>query len=149
MTTRRVGWNSGLVWLGAFGLLVGCSADTQTTETEKAEAPTYAVGSEAFTEEGKTLGTVKVDDACDEAAREDLLRGMALLHNMTYSKAAATFQAAAEADPECALAHWGMAMTYVHPLWPDVVPEDKLVAGLEHLEMAPVAAGQRLEIAHL
>ena len=30
---------------------------------------------------------------------------------------------------DCALAYWGSAMTYVHPLWPDTVPDDKLAKG--------------------
>ena len=29
----------------------------------------------------------------------------------------------------CALAYWGMAMTYVHPLWPDVPPDEAFERG--------------------
>jgi len=43
---------------------------------------------------------------------------MALLHSFWYEAAEAAFLEIAEADPECAMAHWGVAMTAVHPLWP-------------------------------
>ena len=43
---------------------------------------------------------------------------MALLHSFWYEAAEAAFLKVAEADPGCAMAHWGVAMTAVHPLWP-------------------------------
>ncbi len=116
-------------------LLTGCAAP-EAPVAEEAPAATYVAGVEVKTADGKSLGTVSVTSPCDDAAQEDLQRGLALLHNMTYTKAAEVFEAAAAIDPECAFAHWGVAMTYVHPLWPDVVPADKLTAGLERLETA-------------
>jgi tetratricopeptide (TPR) repeat protein len=90
--------------------------------------------------EGKNLGTVHFPTSCGPEAQEALERGLALLHHMTYLKAQESFRAAAEADPDCAIALWGMAMTYVHPLWPDVVPADKMAAGRELLDRAANAA---------
>jgi hypothetical protein len=43
-------------------------------------------------------------------------RGVALLHSFAYSAAEKAFRDAAETDPNCAMAHWGVAMTYVHQL---------------------------------
>ena len=52
---------------------------------------------------------------------------------MTYKDAEAEFAAASERDPECVLARWGMAMSYVHPLWPDVPSDDALDRGMNLL----------------
>jgi tetratricopeptide (TPR) repeat protein len=41
-----------------------------------------------------------------------------------------------EADPDCALAYWGVAMTYVHPLWLDSPKEDALKRGLDLIKLA-------------
>ena len=96
----------------------------------------------ATTADGKNLGEVVIHSNCSEAVQDDLVRGLALLHHMTFTAAEASFAAAAEADPECALAYWGQAMTYVHPLWPDTVPPKKLEAGNELLERARAASNR-------
>ena len=44
-------------------------------------------------------------------------RGLGWLHSFEYAEAARTFASAAEADPGCGIAHWGVAMSYYHPLW--------------------------------
>jgi len=90
--------------------------------------------------EGRSLGTVEFPTSCDAAAQEYLERGLVLLHHMTYAQAEPEFQKAAAIDPECAIAYWGMAMTYVHPLWPDVVSEEKLRAGRELLDKGTSAS---------
>src|SRR6185437_10172156 len=44
-------------------------------------------------------------------------RGLALLHNFEYGRAAAAFRQAETADPGFAMAWWGEAMTFNHPVW--------------------------------
>src|SRR6202011_2543743 len=44
-------------------------------------------------------------------------RGLALLHNFWYERALTEFDATIAAHPDCAIAYWGAAMTYNHPLW--------------------------------
>jgi tetratricopeptide (TPR) repeat protein len=44
-------------------------------------------------------------------------RGVLFLHSFEYASAAEAFRAAQTADPEFAMAYWGEAMTYNHPLW--------------------------------
>jgi tetratricopeptide (TPR) repeat protein len=51
------------------------------------------------------------------AAQEPFLRGLALLHNFEYPRAAEAFRQAQAADPGFAMAYWGEAMTYNHPIW--------------------------------
>jgi Tfp pilus assembly protein PilF len=97
-------------------------------------------GTPVTDEHGGALGTVDFPSSCADAAQQHLERGLALLHHMTYLKAEVSFAEAAGADPECALAYWGQAMTYAHPLWPDTTPEARLARGAELLERARSAA---------
>jgi len=68
---------------------------------------------------GDQLGTVHFEVSCTEPAQRLMKRGVALLHHMTYTGARRVFESASEADPDCSLAYWGQAMTYIHPLWSD------------------------------
>jgi tetratricopeptide (TPR) repeat protein len=51
------------------------------------------------------------------AAQTDFLDGVALLHDFEYDDAAAAFRRAESADPDFAIAYWGEAMTFNHPVW--------------------------------
>jgi hypothetical protein len=44
------------------------------------------------------------------------------LHSFEYEQAEASFNRAAAADPSCAMAHWGVAMSLYHPLWAPPTP---------------------------
>ncbi len=50
-------------------------------------------------------------------AQEPFLRGLALLHDFEYARAAVEFRKAQQIDPDFAMAYWGEAMTYNHPVW--------------------------------
>ncbi len=51
-------------------------------------------------------------------------RGVALLHSFAYADARSAFQAVTAQDEHCAMAHWGIAMTYFRQLWdPPILPE--------------------------
>ncbi len=63
------------------------------------------------------VGRVALANSGAPAAQAPFLRGLALLHNFEYSAAAAAFREAQKADPDFALAYWGEAMTYNHPVW--------------------------------
>src|SRR5438105_9718413 len=69
------------------------------------------------------LGTVSFPTSCAPAVQKQFERGVALLHSFAYTSAQAEFQDVAKSDPHCAMAHWGMAMTYFHQLWePPLAP---------------------------
>ncbi len=51
------------------------------------------------------------------------------------------FNDAAEADQQCAIALWGVSMTYIHPLWPDRPSSEILSIGAE-LSTRAVTVGQ-------
>jgi tetratricopeptide (TPR) repeat protein len=54
------------------------------------------------------------------AAQSDFMRGLLLLHLFEYTDAAHTFVAAEKEDPGFAMAYWGEAMTFNHPVWNQV-----------------------------
>ena len=60
---------------------------------------------------------VSFENSGNAAAQPAFLRGLALLHNFEYPRAAAAFREAQAADPGFATAYWGEAMTYNHPVW--------------------------------
>ena len=63
------------------------------------------------------LGIVSFTPDCDEDAVILFEEGLLLLHSFEYADARKEFAAAREVDPDCAMAYWGEAMTYNHPLW--------------------------------
>lgn len=63
------------------------------------------------------LGSVHFANSCRPEVQADLQRGVALLHSFGYEPARAAFAAVLEKDPRCAVAWWGIAMSYYHPIW--------------------------------
>lgn len=63
------------------------------------------------------LGKVSFPVSCKPAVQEQFNRGMALIHSFTYAAAEKAFQGVAVDDPQCAMAHWGLALSYFHQLW--------------------------------
>jgi tetratricopeptide (TPR) repeat protein len=75
------------------------------------------------------LGEVEFEMSCTAAAQAPFERGLLLLHHMMYRQSAAAFEEAAAADPACAMAQWGIAMTKFHPLWPGGPTPEETAAG--------------------
>jgi len=63
------------------------------------------------------VGEVSFANSGAPAAQAPFLRGLALLHDFEYPDAAEQFRQAQAADPGFAMAYWGEAMTYTHPVW--------------------------------
>ena len=74
------------------------------------------------------LGRVRFATHCRGAAQSDVEHGIAYLHSFWYEKAAEAFNAATAADPTCAMAFWGQAMSLLHPLWTPPSSADAAVA---------------------
>ena len=85
--------------------LLWSQADAQPA---KGDVPTQALTG---------FGIVKFSNSGAPAAQADFLAGLALLHDFEYPRAAVAFQRAEAADPGFAMAYWGEAMTYNHPIW--------------------------------
>jgi hypothetical protein len=82
------------------------------------------------------LGTVSFPTSCSAQVQGSFNRAVALLHSFTYSPAAEAFAEVARHDPGCAMAHWGIAMSYYHQLWAPPLPGDALQKGRTELEQA-------------
>ena len=63
------------------------------------------------------LGTVSFAISCQPEVQQPFNRAVALLHSFAYKPADQAFQDIARQDPQCAIAHWGSAMTHYHQLW--------------------------------
>src|SRR5881398_3256790 len=87
------------------------------------------------------LGTVEFPVSCSSDVQKRFERGVALLHSFAYSAAEKVFNEVIKADPNCAMAHWGIAMTYFHPLWPPPLPEETVARGREEIERARQLGG--------
>src|SRR5438309_1875255 len=93
----------------------------------------------------RAAGTVDFPVSCTPAARPEFVRGVALLHSFFYEEARRIFTSVAEQDPRCAMAQWGIAMTWWHPIWTPPTPNE-MSAGKAAIEKAmAMKAGTDLE----
>jgi hypothetical protein len=58
------------------------------------------------------LGTVHFATSCSPSVEKDFDRSVALLHSFWFSEAIKAFQGVLAKDPSCAMAHWGIAMSW-------------------------------------
>src|SRR5215813_1191171 len=81
------------------------------------------------------VGKVTFSITCALDVQSDFARGVALLHSFFYEEARRVFTSVAERDPKCAMAQWGIAMTWWHPIWTPPTP-DEMRAGKAAIEKA-------------
>src|SRR5207253_79690 len=63
------------------------------------------------------LGTIDFPTSGAPAAQAPFLRGVLLLHSFEYQDALQAFREAQRIDSGFALAYWGEALAYTHPIW--------------------------------
>jgi hypothetical protein len=63
------------------------------------------------------LGKVSFPTSCAPSVGPDFERSVALLHSFAYTSSEQAFRRVLAADPTCAMAHWGIAMSHYHQLW--------------------------------
>lgn len=90
--------------------------------------------------EVRDLGTIAFPNSGAPQAQEAFIRGVLLLHSFEFEDAGEAFREAQEIDPGFALAYWGEAMSYNHPLW----REQDREAALAVLERLAPGAEERL-----
>jgi tetratricopeptide (TPR) repeat protein len=90
-------------------LLVFCLAWSGTAAANDEAHQPQELDSDQF-------GTVRFPTSCTESVQKSFERGVALLHSFWYGEAQKQFQQVATEDPHCAMAHWGIAMSYWHQL---------------------------------
>ncbi len=83
----------------------GCSAEAQQKQQQQPHKETLE------------LGTLSFPTSASGEAQQAFLRGVLALHSFWYPQARDYFQRAQQLDSAFAMAYWGEAMTYDHPLW--------------------------------
>jgi tetratricopeptide (TPR) repeat protein len=58
------------------------------------------------------LGNVHFETSCTPQAQEKFDRGLAMVHSFFYPDSVQAFTEAAAADPQCAIAYWGIAISH-------------------------------------
>lgn len=105
----------------SFALMTGFSAGADENH------PVSGVGAE-------TLGVVHFPISCSREAQETFNQGVAMLHSFWYEEAEKTFRRVKEIDSECAMAHWGVAMSLYHQLWATPPSSKDLMTGWLEIE---------------
>lgn len=91
--------------------LPGCSpvADEATASESSPKGDAWSVD----------IGFLDFPTEASGKAQEHFLKGVGFLHSFGYKQAKAEFQAAQKLDPDFAMAYWGEAFCYNHPLLPE------------------------------
>ena len=77
--------------------------------------------------------------------RADVDHALGLMHHMMYTQARAEFDAITQADPDCAMAHWGIATTLFQPLWGTTPSAADISQGRQSVQSARKAADNERE----
>jgi hypothetical protein len=85
---------------------------------------------------------VHFQNSCGEAVQAEFDHAVTLLHSFEYPETTRLFREIIDADPDCAMARWGAAMSIWHPLWAppsesDLAAGAALLAGTDGLEVTP------------
>jgi hypothetical protein len=87
---------------------------------------------------GERLGKVTFPISCQAALLQPFERAVALLHSFWYLEALKAFTAVTQADPDCAMGYWGIAMSLWYQIWSPPSPA-ALQRGWEAVEKAQAA----------
>jgi tetratricopeptide (TPR) repeat protein len=94
-----------------------------------------AAGMPSAAQAAERLGTVSFPNSCAPSVQPGINRGVALLHDFWYSESGPQFERILKADPSCAIAHWGIAMSAFHQIW-DRPDESTLAEGWKQMQAA-------------
>src|SRR5688572_5287091 len=90
------------------------------------------------------LGTVTFPVTCRAEVGPQFERAVAMLHSFWFAEASRAFGEVAAADPACAMAHWGIAMTEMaNPMTRALPPAEALQRGLQAAEKARELASRQ------
>jgi tetratricopeptide (TPR) repeat protein len=87
----------------------------------------------------ESFGTIHFPTSCSPKLASDFERAVAMLHSFAYPEAAQAFADVAARDPGCAMAQWGIAMSYFHTIWGPPTA-DEFAAGRAAAEKATALA---------
>jgi len=100
---------------------------------------------------GEKLGEVHFATSCNEPARGDFNRAVALLHSFQFDRAIEGFHEVLQEDPACAIAYWGIALSdWSNPFAPGKKDKGQLQLGRQNAERGKeLGAGTDRERAYL
>src|SRR5215813_9486579 len=81
------------------------------------------------------IGKVSFPVSCKPAVQKSFEQAVAVLHSFWYLESAKAFTAITQADPDCAIAYWGIAMSNWYQIWSPPGPP-ALKRGAEAIEKA-------------
>ncbi len=84
----------------------------------------------------QNFGTIHFPNSGNAKSQSAFEMGMLLLHSFEYSDARENFKKAQQFDKNFAMAYWGEAMTYNHPIWFQQ-DKEKAVAALNKISRDP------------
>ncbi len=87
-----------------------------------------------------TFGTVHFEISCSSASQEAFDRAVALLHSFFYPETEKAFRAVADAEPSCAMAYWGIAISQRPNPLTAPFPQELLQKGREAIAQARAAS---------
>ena len=87
------------------------------------------------------FGKVHFPVACRAGVQEEFDLALAMLHTFSFPAAAKTFMAIAQKDPDCAMAHWGIAATAIGSLYGGR-PGPMALQGEQAVEQAKTIGGK-------
>ncbi len=85
------------------------------------------------------LGTVHFETSCAPAVAQDFDRGVAQLHSFWFSASIEAFNGVLKRDPACAMAYWGIAMSWWGNPFGGFRSSEALKAGLTAVERGKAA----------
>jgi tetratricopeptide (TPR) repeat protein len=83
----------------------------------------------------RAVGKIEFPISGVSEVRPEFERGVALLHSFFYEEARRIFTSITGKDPKCAMAQWGIAMTWWHPIWTPPTA-DEMKAGTVAIDSA-------------
>jgi tetratricopeptide (TPR) repeat protein len=94
------------------------------------------------------FGELSFSLSCDFSSRETFDLAISLLHSFEYAEAEKAFVKVIDADPECAMAYWGVSMSLYHSLWAPPGPTE-LEKGSKLLQIAEALPKTRRAAAYI
>ena len=117
----------------AFSTLLGCLLCLRTLPSG-AQQDLPLLGADA------RLGTVHFETSCSPGTQRTFEHAVALLHSFEFGPATTAFRAVLAADPSCAMADWGIALSsWGNPFAPGLKPGAALERGRGAIRAAEAA----------
>ena len=97
---------------------------------------TAALNGSAFGQQDEKLGKLSFPTSCDPKVQAEFERGVAMIHSYWFLIARRTFEGVVRQDPNCAMAHWGIALDLLGNSLATVPPRADAEAAWAALEKA-------------